>query len=115
MQPVFKLTTVGQRVSVCISQVIPFVKRLKHELATIVAPGIRTFQRAVEEKMIKYFNKKMGNIQEDRHKVEQFHFLWNSSTFFRSCDPKVEQLYKKVEQVLKAGHSSTKCGTATHM
>ena len=63
-----------------------------------------------------------GNIQEDRHKVEQFHFLWNSSTFFRSCDPKVEQLYKKVEQlykkveqVLKAGHSSTKCGTATHM
>jgi hypothetical protein len=64
----------------------------------------------------------LGSIQEDRHKVEQFHFLWNSSTFFRSCDPKaeqlykkVEQLYKKVEQVLKAGHSSTKCGTATHM
>jgi hypothetical protein len=54
--------------------------------------------------------------------VEQFHILWNSSTFFGSCDPKAEQLYKKVEQfykkveqVLKVGHSSTKCGTATHM
>ena len=55
-----------------------------------------------------------GSIQEDRHKVEQFYFLWNSSTFFGSCDPKAEQLYKKVEQfykkveqVLKAGHSFT--------
>jgi hypothetical protein len=38
----FEFALVGQRETVCISQVIPFVKRLKHELATIVAPGIRT-------------------------------------------------------------------------
>ncbi len=39
------------------------IKRLKHELATIVfvAPGIRTFQRAVEEKTIMYFDEKMNN------------------------------------------------------
>ena len=65
MQPVFKLTTVGQRVNVCISQVIPFVKRLKHELATIVAPSIKTFHRAVEEKTINYFDEKM-NIETNR-------------------------------------------------
>ena len=41
--------------------------------------------------------------------------MWNCSTFFGSCDLKAEQLYEKVEQVLKAGHSSTKCGTATHI
>ena len=35
-----------------------------------------------------------GSIQEDRHKVEQFHFLWNSSTF--------------------CGTKSRKCGTAPH-
>jgi hypothetical protein len=47
----FEFALVGQRENVCIAQVIPFIKRLKHELATIVSPGIRTFQRAVEEKM----------------------------------------------------------------
>jgi hypothetical protein len=74
-----------------------------------------TFNRPAQVAIIVTEVSALGSIQEDRHKVEQFHFLWNSSTFFRSCDPEAEQLYKKVEQVLKAGHSSTKCGTATHM
>lgn len=65
IKPVYKLTLVGQSENICISQVIPFVKRLKHELATIVAPGIRTFQRSVEEKTIKYFDDKM-NIETNR-------------------------------------------------
>jgi hypothetical protein len=38
--------------------------------------------------------------------------MWNCSTFFGLRDPKTEQLYEKVEKVLKAGHSSTKCGAA---
>ena len=37
-------------------------------------------------------SRKDGSIQEDRHKVEQFHFLWNSST--------------------NSGTASQKCGTA---
>ena len=48
------------------SIVIPFVKRLKFELTTIaVAPGIGTFQRAVEEKTRKYFDER-ENIETHR-------------------------------------------------
>ena len=45
--------------SILLFSIIPFVKRLKHELATIVAPGIRTFPT------IKYFDEKM-NIETNR-------------------------------------------------
>jgi hypothetical protein len=38
--------------------------------------------------------------------------MWNCFTFFGSVDPKAEQLYEKVELILKAGYSSTKFGTA---
>ena len=62
----------------------------------------------------------LGSIQEDRHKVEQFHFLWNSSTicgtapqFVEQRPKNVEQLPKKVEQVLKAGRCFTNCGTVS--
>jgi hypothetical protein len=40
---------------------------------------------------------------------------WNCFTFFGSRDSKAEQLYEKVKLVLKAGDSSAKCGTATHI
>jgi hypothetical protein len=49
------------------------------------------------------------------HFVKQFQKKWNCSKFSGSPDSEAEQLYEKVEQVLKAGHSSTKCGTATHI
>ena len=39
-----------------------------------------------------------GSIQEDRHKVEQFRFLWNSSTFYGTVPQFVEQRPKNVEQ-----------------
>ena len=55
----------------------------------------------------------MGSIQEDRHKAEQFHFfVQNSSTVCRTASQKCGTAPQKVEQVLKAGHSSTNCGRA---
>ena len=36
-----------------------------------------------------------GSIQEDRHKVEQFHFLWNSSTFYGTVPLFMEQFHKE--------------------
>ena len=56
-------------------------------------------------------SRKDGSIQEDRHKVEQFHFLWNSSTICGTVTQKCGTALQKVEQVLKAGHCSTNCGT----
>ena len=56
-----------------------------------------------------YFNAR-GNIQEDRHKVEQFHIAWNSST---NCGPGSEKFgtaLQKVEHMLKVGICFTKCG-----
>ena len=66
-----------------------------------------------------------GSIQEDRHKVEQFHFcgtvpqfveqfhnLWNSSTICGTVSQKYGTAPQKVEQVLKSGRCSTNCGTA---
>ena len=53
VKPIYTLTVVAQGENMCISQVIPFVKRLKFELTTIIVPGIRTFLRALEEKTIK--------------------------------------------------------------
>ena len=55
-----------------------------------------------------------GSIQEDRHKVEQFHFLWNGSTICGTASQKMRNSSQKVEQVLKAGlwNSSIICGTA---
>ena len=53
----------------------------------------------------------LGSIQEDRHKVEQFHFLWNSSTICGTASQKMWNSLQKVEQVLKAGHCSTNYGT----
>ena len=53
----------------------------------------------------------MGSIQEDRHKVEQFHFLWNSSNFCGTASQKCGTAPKKVEQVLSTGLSSANCGT----
>ncbi|KAL5266542.1 hypothetical protein ACHWQZ_G003796 [Mnemiopsis leidyi] len=53
VKPIYTLTVVAQSENMCISQVIPFVKRLKFELTTIIVPGIRTFLRALEEKTIK--------------------------------------------------------------
>jgi hypothetical protein len=58
---------------------------------------------------------KVGRIQEERHKVEQFHKKWNCSTFSESRASNAVPLYEKVEQALKAGHGLTKCGTATHI
>ena len=54
---------------------------------------------------------KAGSIHEDRHKVEQFHFLWNSSTFCGTASQQCGIAAKKVEQVLWAGLSSMNCGT----
>ena len=44
-----------------------------------------------------------GSIQEDRHKVEQFYFLLNSSTFYGTVPQFVEQCPKNVEQLPKIG------------
>ena len=52
-----------------------------------------------------------GSIQEDQHKVEQSHFLWNSPTICRTAYQKCWTAPQKVEQVLKAGHCSTNYGT----
>ena len=49
---------------------------------------------------------KIGSIQEDRHKVEQFHFLWNSSTFYGTVPQFVEQRPKNVEQLPKKWNRS---------
>ena len=53
-----------------------------------------------------------GSIQEDRHIVEQFRNLWNSSAICGTVTQFVEQLRNlwnslKLEQVLKAGHCSS--------
>ena len=40
----------------------------------------------------------MGSIQEDRHKVEQFHNLWNCSTFCGSGFQKCGTAPQRVEQ-----------------
>ena len=48
--------------------------------------------RIIFECSVFFGRRYFGSIQEDRHKVEQFHFLWNSST--------------------KSGTASQKCGTA---
>ena len=56
--------------------------------------------------VIDWQNKYLGSIQEDRDKVEQFHFLWNSSTICGTASQKMWTAPKKVEQVLKAGHCS---------
>ena len=37
-----------------------------------------------------------GSIQEDRDKVEQFHFLWNSVQKMCSSSQKVEQVLKAI-------------------
>ena len=52
-----------------------------------------------------------SSIQEDRHKVEQFHFLWSSSKICGTTSQKCGTAPQKVEQVLKARHCSTDCGT----
>ena len=36
-----------------------------------------------------------GSSHEDWYKVEQFNFLWNSTTIWGTAPPKVEQLYNK--------------------
>ena len=45
-----------------------------------------------------------GSIQEDRQKVEQFHFLWNSSTFYGTVSQFVEQRSKILDQLLLYGY-----------
>ena len=50
----------------------------------------------------------LGSIQEDRYKVEQFHFLWNSSTFYGTVPQFVEQRPKNVEQLPKKWNRSCK-------
>ena len=45
-----------------------------------------------------------GSIQENRHKMEQFHLC---GTVYQKCGIAPQ----KVEQVLIAGHCSTNCGT----
>ena len=52
-----------------------------------------------------------GSIQEDWHKVEHFHFLWNTSTICGTASQNCGTAPQKVEQVLKAGHCLTNCGT----
>ena len=56
---------------------------------------------------------KLGSFPDDRHKVEKFHFLWNSSTISGTASQKCGTALQKVEQVLKAGNCSTNCGTGT--
>ena len=57
--------------------------------------------------------RKMGSIQEDRRKVEQFHFFWNIPTICGTASHKFGTAPQKVEQVLQAGRNSINFGTVT--
>ena len=64
----------------------------------------------------------LGSIQEDRRKVEQFHFLWNSSTksgavplFLEQCPKNVEQCPKNAEQCPKNVEQLPKSGTVAEI
>ena len=59
----------------------------------------------------------MGSTQEDRQKVELFHFLVKEILVkqFHNCSKKCGTAHQKVEQVLKAGHCSTNCRTVPQL